>query len=115
MEPIYGAAEDQIFNIAAGFTPIPVKPHSRIIDLWWSRLFTLSEIRDEHMADLVKQSVSGHEQEISEKLLAILVGQIGQRVLVCLRHLINHLMYGQLARTTLVMIYMVRLTYLCIQ
>lgn len=112
MEPVYGTAENQIFNIAASFAPIPLSSRSRIIDLRWSRLFTLSEIRDEHMADFVKQSVSGHEQEISEKLLAILVIQIGQRVLPCLRHLINHLMYGQLARTTLGIIYPICLTYL---
>ena len=67
------------------------------------------------MADFVKQSVGGHEQEVPEKLLAILVRRIGQRVLVCLRHLINHLMYGQLARTILITIYTVCLTYPCIQ
>ena len=61
MEPVDGAAENQILIIAAGFAPIPVKLHSRVIDLWWSILFTLGEIRDEHMADFVKQSVSSHE------------------------------------------------------
>ena len=106
MEPVYGTAENPIFNIAAGFALIVISAHSGIIDWWWSRLLTLSEISDEHMADFMEQSMRGHEQEISEKLLAILV--------VCLRHLINHLTYGQLAGTTLVISCTVYFTYLCI-